>query len=199
MQQTARKGTQSRLLEAAANLMWERSYQATSVDDLCQRAEAKKGSFYHFFASKTDLAIAAVEQLWTQAEEQLFKPIFCSDASGLEQLQMLVDTIHTFQVQAAEEKGDYLGCPFGNLGQEMAHQNEHLRLTLERIFNAHYDYLEGALDKAVLAGDLAQGENRLRAQRIFAMLEGTMMLAKVSNDPQIFQRVGPTLMAIAAT
>lgn len=199
MPQTANIDTQSRLLEAAASLMWERSYQATSVDDLCQRAEAKKGSFYHFFASKTDLAIAAVERSWAQINEQVFKPVFSSDASGLDQLQDLVDKVHAFQMQTMEEKGEYLGCPFGNLAQEMARQDERLRQTLDTIFHAHCDHIEAALNKAKQAGDIPPGNNRQRAQRIFAMLEGAMLLSKVSNDPTIFRDVGVTLKAIAST
>lgn len=159
----------------------------------------KKGSFYHFFPSKTDLAIAAVERSWTQINEQIFKPVFRSDAGGLEQLQALVDKIHAFQMQTADEKGEYLGCPFGNLGQEMARQDERLRQTLDKIFHDHYDHIEGALNKAKQAGDIPPGNNRQRAQRIFAMLEGTMLLSKVSNDPEIFRNVGPTLRMIAAS
>jgi len=199
MQQTISNDTQSRLLEAAASLMWERSFQATSVDELCQRAEAKKGSFYHFFASKTDLAIAAMERAWAQINERLFKPVFSSDASGLDQLQALVDKVHAFQVQTTEEKGEYLGCPFGNLGQEMARQDERLRQTLDKILHEHCTYIEAALDKARQDGDIPPGNNRQRAQRILAMLEGGMLLSKVSNDPEIFRNVGVTLRAIAST
>lgn len=199
MQQITSHDTQSRLLEAAASLMWERSFQATSVDELCQRAEAKKGSFYHFFASKTDLAIAAMERSWAQINERLFKPVFSSDVGGLDQLQALVDKVHAFQMQTAEEKGEYLGCPFGNLGQEMARQDERLRQTLDKIFHEHCAYIEAALDKARQDGDIPPGNNRQRAQRILAMLEGGMLLSKVSNDPEVFRNVGETLRAIAST
>lgn len=198
MTQIVSENTQTRLLRAAASLMWERSFQATSVDELCQRAEAKKGSFYHFFDSKTDLAIAAMEQSWREIKQRFFKPVFSSDLGGLEQLQKLVETMHAFQMQAREEKGEYLGCPFGNLGQEMARQDERLRQTLDNIFHEHYDYIEGALKKAIQDGDIAPGNTRQRAQRIFALLEGAMLLAKVGNDPAIFRDVGPALMVVAA-
>jgi TetR/AcrR family transcriptional regulator, transcriptional repressor for nem operon len=38
-----------RLTDAALDLMWENSYGTTSVDSICERAGAKKGSFYYFF------------------------------------------------------------------------------------------------------------------------------------------------------
>ena len=49
-----------RLTEAAMDLIWENSYGATSVDAICERAGAKKGSFYYFFKSKSELAAAAL-------------------------------------------------------------------------------------------------------------------------------------------
>lgn len=50
-----------KLLDVAFKLIWDQSYGSVSVDDICQQAEVKKGSFYHFFESKAELAIAAYE------------------------------------------------------------------------------------------------------------------------------------------
>jgi Bacterial regulatory proteins, tetR family len=44
------------LIDAAFELIWTNSYGAVSVDDICRAAGARKGSFYHFFRSKVDLA-----------------------------------------------------------------------------------------------------------------------------------------------
>jgi len=48
-----------RLLDATIDLIWQNSYGAVTVDDICERAGVKKGSFYYFFPSKTDLVVAA--------------------------------------------------------------------------------------------------------------------------------------------
>jgi len=53
--------TRERLLEAAIDLLWASSFGAVSVDQICEGAGVKKGSFYHFFESKIDLAIAAYD------------------------------------------------------------------------------------------------------------------------------------------
>ena len=45
-------------------LIWEQSYGSVSVDVICERAGARKGSFYHFFPSKSDLAAVAIEDHW---------------------------------------------------------------------------------------------------------------------------------------
>ena len=49
-----------RLLEAAKGLIWEQSYGAVTVDAICRRAKVQKGSFYHFFDDKSELAVASL-------------------------------------------------------------------------------------------------------------------------------------------
>ena len=49
------------MINAISELIWVGSYGSTSVDDICEKAAVKKGSFYYFFESKADLAIAAIE------------------------------------------------------------------------------------------------------------------------------------------
>jgi AcrR family transcriptional regulator len=59
-----------RLLDTAIDLIWEQSYGAVSVDVICERAGTKKGSFYHFFPSKSDLTVAAIERTAVQLRGQ---------------------------------------------------------------------------------------------------------------------------------
>ena len=53
-----------RLIEAVIELIWTGSYGSTSVDHICERAGVKKGSFYHFFESKTALAAEGINTAW---------------------------------------------------------------------------------------------------------------------------------------
>jgi len=63
--------TRTKLLSAALKLVREEGYDATSVDDLCRAAKVTKGAFFHHFASKEDLAVAAT-QFWTQVTGDAF-------------------------------------------------------------------------------------------------------------------------------
>ena len=75
----------SRLMEAARTLIWENSYGSTSVDSICAQAGVQKGSFYHFFTSKSELATAALEADW-QAKRAVLDEIFSSTRPPLERL-----------------------------------------------------------------------------------------------------------------
>ncbi|HSG31720.1 MAG TPA: TetR/AcrR family transcriptional regulator, partial [Thermodesulfobacteriota bacterium] len=44
--------TKEKLIDSAIQLLGTRSYNSVGVQELCEHAEVKKGSFYHFFPSK---------------------------------------------------------------------------------------------------------------------------------------------------
>ena len=74
-----------RLMQAAMDLMWQNNYAAASVDAICERAGAKKGSFYHFFKSKSQLAAAALEADWNKKQAEMDR-IFSPTVPPLERL-----------------------------------------------------------------------------------------------------------------
>ena len=49
------RNTRSRIVSAAWELFYENGYDSTTVDDIVDRSETSKGSFYHYFASKDAL------------------------------------------------------------------------------------------------------------------------------------------------
>ena len=74
-----------RLTDAAMDLIWHNSYGTTSVDAICERAGAKKGSFYYFFKSKSELAAAALEADWNKKKAEM-DSIFSPTVPPLERL-----------------------------------------------------------------------------------------------------------------
>lgn len=192
--------TRERLLQAAMELMWQRSFQAAGVDELCRLAGARKGSFYHFFPSKTDLAVAALERNWDVTREGLFERLLSDppDQGGLLPLRKMVDEIDAYQRRLRADGGAYFGCPFGTVGQEMARQDEQLRATVQRIFDGHVAYLSKMIDRAVSAGEIPPGDTRDRAHRIFALFQGGLLLAKVADDPDHFTSAMAAVPAVVA-
>src|SRR5208282_6485615 len=100
-----------RLKTAALELMWEESYGAITIDDICRRADVKKGSFYYFFDSKSDLVIAALERLWIEVWKPMLDAQFSSSVEPLKRLTNYLEGIYVKQAQAKEKSGKVLGCP----------------------------------------------------------------------------------------
>jgi TetR/AcrR family transcriptional repressor of nem operon len=197
MQEPEADGTRVRLINAAARLLWERSYVAAGVDDLCRHAGARKGSFYHFFASKTALAVEAIEAQWTFVRHSAFDPAAAGPEGGLDRLRVLTTRLDAIQREAQTRTLAILGSPFGHLGQEMAHQEEALRRAVQAIFDAQCLYLEQWLTEAVELGQLPAGETAARARRVLALIEGALLLAKVADAPDLFLDTCRALPAVA--
>src|SRR4051794_33662692 len=66
-----KRSAKDKLLDAAVQVVRQKGYAATSVDDLCKAAGVTKGAFFHHFASKEDLAVAAA-QYWSDFTTEFF-------------------------------------------------------------------------------------------------------------------------------
>ncbi len=192
-----RLNTRERLLEAASRLIWEGSFHAAGVEEICRVADVRKGSFYHFFPSKTELASAALRSTWDSVRSRVFEPTFEAADPGVERLRALTRAVDRVQREEFDSSGVYLGCPFGSLGQEMAHQDEELRAVVVEVFEGHVDFFERALEEAVQLGEVKGGDLRARARAVLALMEGGLLSAKVANDPSRFSESARWVDSIA--
>src|SRR5207247_8752138 len=104
-----------RLMDGAMDLIWHNSYGTTSVDAICERAGAKKGSFYYFFKSKSELAAAALEADWNKKKAEM-DSIFSPTVPPLERLDRDCDFVHNLLADIQQKVGWSLGCPLLSRG-----------------------------------------------------------------------------------
>src|SRR5256885_10380615 len=129
----------TRLMDAAMDLIWENSYGTTSVDAICERAGAKKGSFYYFFKSKSELAAAALEADWNKKRAEM-DSIFSPTVPPLERFERYFDFVHDRLVKIQEKCGNVLGCPLLSVDGEVSTQDQIERQTVDRIMDRKVNY-----------------------------------------------------------
>jgi len=110
-----------RLMEAVKELIWTGSYGSTTIDQICEKAKVKKGSFYYFFESKADLAETAIDDDWQQRRPDL-DAIFSPTVPPLERLRKYCEFGYNLQSQIKAKYGCVLGCPLFSLGAEVSTQ-----------------------------------------------------------------------------
>ena len=191
------RDTRQRLLDCALQLFYSRSYADVGVQEICQTAGVKKGSFYHFFPSKRDLALAALDSSWDDFRGSLLAAAFHPDIPPLQRITRLLERVYQHHKAMKEQCGRVLGCPYGNLAGEMSTQDEALRAQLNRIFRELEAPLAAALDEAVTAGDLQPLDTVATAAAMVAYLEGLTLMAKTRNDPEIIPKLGPAILGLA--
>src|ERR1700734_747416 len=68
----ARHDSKTKLLQAAIRVIRIKGYTATRIEDVCEAAGLTKGSFFHHFKSKEELALAAAEY-WRVKTNEIFR------------------------------------------------------------------------------------------------------------------------------
>jgi TetR/AcrR family transcriptional repressor of nem operon len=179
---TDQRDSRRRLLDAARDLIWRSSYAGVSVDDLCKAAEVNKGTFYHFFKSKAELATASFEDFWETVKRPLYDRLFSPQTPALKRLEQYVQMMVDFQTSTSKECGQVLGCPYSAVGSEAATQDESLRLLASEMFDRNVRYLESAVRDAQRDGTVSAGDATVLARDLHAFLTGVLLQAKVGNS-----------------
>src|SRR5437868_5228019 len=121
-----------RLMKAVGELIWTGSYGSTTIDQICERAGVKKGSFYYFFDSKADLAVAAVDAEWQQRRQDL-DSLFSATVPPLERLRLYCEYGYRLQTEIRSKCGCVLGCPLFSVGAEVSTQETGLQKKIQEI------------------------------------------------------------------
>lgn len=177
------RDTRERLVRTAARLFLGRSYQSVGVNEICAATGVQKGSFYHFYPTKADLAVAVIDlhasAMWERLdrhERAAVGPINKILAGG--------DMVEEVQQGLAKRFGRVVGCPLGNLAIELATTDKVAAERLAQVFAAWQHRIAAHCRDAVAASLLLGGDADLDdlARRIVATLQGMTLLAKAADS-----------------
>jgi TetR/AcrR family transcriptional repressor of nem operon len=180
--------SKTKLLDTAIDMIWASSYGSVSVDDICVKAGVNKGSFYYFFKSKSDLAVAAFERHW-DAKRALMDRIFSAQLPPLERLDQYMTVIVEDQKARFRAVGKMPGCPFCNLGSELSTQDEKIRAKVENILGRQSKYIESLVRDLATEGLIESTNHKELAEELFSYIGGVLMQAKIENNLKHVERL----------
>ena len=180
---TARgRRTCAAIIDAAAELIYDRGVAATSLDHVLDRSGAGKSQLYHYFpAGKRDLVAAVVErQLERVLSEQPRLPAITAWAD----LEDWADDV----AASHRSPGGPFRCPLGSLAAELDRDPE-LRPVVAAAFERWLEPLREAAARLQQRGELSPGADPAHvAERILGSLQGAMMLARALDDAAVVER-----------
>jgi TetR/AcrR family transcriptional repressor of nem operon len=188
-----------RLMEAAMDLMWQNGYGAASVDAICEQAGAKKGSFYYFFKSKSELAAAALGADWKKKQAQM-DSIFLPTVPPLERFDRYFDFVYE-NVSKVRERcgGAILGCPYVSVGSEVSTQDEIVRKKVDEIMDHKLNYFVSTVRDAAAQELIDAPDPEAKAKALFACYQGTVAQARIQNDIELlreFKQVAKDVLGV---
>ena len=165
-----------RILAAGMELVPVYGYNATGLDAVLKKAGVPKGSFYHHFGAKENFGLALIERFAAEYAVKLDGFLLDAAHPPLRRIDNYLD--HT--IRHLEERNFSRGCMAGNLGQELADQNERVRKRLAAVFEEWLGKFAACIAEAQQRGEL---DGSLDAGSIARFLlsgwEGAILQAKV--------------------
>ena len=178
----ARHGSKTKLLQAALQVIRSKGFTATRVEDICEAAGLTKGSFFHHFDSKEELALAATDY-WIESSDALFASApYHASADALERLLAYLD------YRKALLTGELLDftCLAGTMVQEVYDTHPAIREACNRSINGHAATLVADIEEAMRQRGMRPGwTSESLALYTQATLQGAFILAKAQGGAAI--------------
>ncbi|MGD0886330.1 MAG: TetR family transcriptional regulator C-terminal domain-containing protein [Thermodesulfovibrionales bacterium] len=178
------KDGRSAILEKGAQIIHRKGFNHSGIQEILDAAGVPKGSFYHYFKSKEDFGLNLLDHYATyfisRAESQM-------KDKKVPPIKRLKDFFEGFRF-FFESNGCELGCPIGNLSQEMGDLSPAFRKRLEEIFLMMRSRIAGVLNEALRGGDLPGSLNANEmADFIVNSWEGAIVRMKVQKNTEALQ------------
>ncbi|MGH8003502.1 MAG: TetR/AcrR family transcriptional regulator [Limisphaerales bacterium] len=178
-----RSETRGNLVAAAVKLMRDKGFTATSVDEICEAAGVTKGSFFHYFETKEELAKDDVDH-FSKCQMQRFEAgSFNNLADPLDRLYGYLD----YMANSIPKNPEVVkSCLIGNLTQELYLTNPEIRSVCAENFSWHNKKLQRLIEEAGRAHPpRAAVDAESLAQYFYATMQGSLIFAKAAQNTQV--------------
>ena len=179
--------TRDKLINATFDEVFSHGYQGASLSDILAKAGVHKGSMYHFFANKKEMALAAIEETILKRNMEKYRYVETYKSGFIEEFYArLRDTsVRDFK----------RGCPIANIVQEMSNIDEDFNALMKSLYGAFRENIKTILDKSIIANELTPCDTKKLALFITSTLEGAILSAKATGVEQDYIDVVEELIA----
>ena len=181
MQATAH-ASKTKILNAALQVIRTKGYTATTIDDICAGAGVTKGSFFHHFGGKVELALATVEHWNTMTGDLFATAPYQQIADPRERLLAYID----FRTQLVQGDLPDFTCLLGTMVQETFETSPPIREACHSGMAQHAQTVAvmAAAAKVRYASD-ADWDPEALAWYTQAVIQGAFILAKAQGSPRM--------------
>lgn len=175
--------SKERILKAARDTILSKGFSAMTVDAVCKAAGITKGGFFHHYESKDALGEAALAKFWLDTKERQAIAPYNQATEPIQILEGYLD----FAIEAYQDPELQKGCMLAIFTMELSESNELLFNAAAKHFSEWRKSLLIMFDRAA-----TQSGRRIDARAwsdlYISTLEGGLLLAKSSKDPEALKR-----------
>ena len=174
-----RATTKDRILEVGAEIIHQKGYNHTGIQEILTAANVPKGSFYNYFKNKEDFGLQIIDRFQRHFDQMATDILEDGSIAPLKRIdRFLSASMDHFQSK------DYTGgCPIGNLAQEMGDLSSAFRQKLSDAMDSMVQAYSRVLTEAQSAGDISEHlDVNAAAYFIVAGWHGAIIQMKLIRD-----------------
>jgi len=172
------RNAREKLLEAAVKLVRMNGFAGTSVDQLCAEAGVTKGAFFHHFASKEALGVAAAAY-WSEVTGAFFAAAPYHDLpTALERVMGHID----FRLALIGGAPEEFSCVAGTMVQEAFRASAAIRIACHDSIMGNAQALEADLAAAMAERGVKGTTAASLARHVQTVIQGAFILAKTQGE-----------------
>jgi TetR/AcrR family transcriptional regulator, transcriptional repressor for nem operon len=180
---TAVLSPRDRIIKTSLHLFYINGFHAVGTNQICAEAKVNKSTLYHIFPSKVDMVLAALE-VYAGDVAQQFRQIAKSPEIPSHKIEQIFEIPFRANQNLQQQFGHVKGCFVGNMALELSAQEERVRNYLNQVFQLWAEAIEPIVQE--IAGGQEIDTAKV-ARSMIAYLQGAILMAKASNNPQLIQ------------
>ncbi|MGE4381619.1 MAG: TetR/AcrR family transcriptional regulator [Arcobacter sp.] len=170
------KNTRKNLIDSTFDEIYQKGYQGASLTTILKNAKVHKGSMYHFFENKKEMALVSIKEKIYERFVQRYSSIIALESGYLEAfIKSIKDTTN---------RDFNKGCPIANIVQEMSNIDEDFKVLMEEIYQTFRKNIKDILDLAIKKDEMKECDTTKLALYIVSTIEGAILSAKASGNVQ---------------
>lgn len=168
--------TRKNLIDSAFSEIYSNGYQGASLTTILKNANVHKGSMYHFFENKKDMALVCIKEKIYERFVQRYSLILALESGYLEAF--------VAGIKDTSQRDFNKGCPIANIVQEMSNIDEDFKVLMEEIYQSFRKNIKDILDISIQKNEMKECDTRKLALYIASTLEGAILSAKATGNIQ---------------
>jgi TetR/AcrR family transcriptional repressor of nem operon len=179
--------TKERILDAAEEIMWKRSFHSVGLNEILKAVGVPKGSFYHWFESKEHFGVELLKHYIAEATDEKNHALFSNEVEK-KPVKRLLDFLETSIVKF-EESGKKCPCLVLKLASEVTDLSEPMRMVLAEGMQTWLGLLTGVFDEAKVLGQISKEvDSRCEAELFRDLWAGSIQRSTISKSTEPMRR-----------
>jgi len=175
--------TKERILDAAEEIMLERSFHSVGLKQILDMAKVPKGSFYYYFSSKEQFGVEMLKHYMGEATARKRQLLSGKDdePDPLKRLETMLDS----GLEAVQSVPDKFPCLALKLSSEVSDLSDAMRLELAKGFEQWIKLFQEVLEEAKAKKVLDKTvDSKLESQLIHDLMTGSIHRAIINRSPE---------------